>query len=242
MPNTVAIVQARMSSSRLPGKVLSAVGNQTMLDRVVQRLGQAQTLDQVVVATSDLPQDHTIVTHCRAKNLECVTGSNHDVLSRFILAAKRFDADFIVRITADCPLLDPEVVDRVVDALKSPAVPDYVCNFYPRRTFPRGLDVEALRREVLEQVDSVARDPRHREHVTLFIYENPHRYRIESIRSDIDRSDLRWTVDEHADLHLIRAIYAAFQGQPGSWQDILRAYEQNPQWRHVNATVAQKAA
>lgn len=240
--NTVCIVQARMGSSRLPGKVLAELAGRPMLEQILNRLRRARTLDRIVVATSNLPQDQPIVDHCAAIGQECFAGSHDDVLDRFARAAEAFAADTIVRVTADCPLIDPQVVDKVVGMLHENIEIDCACNFFPRRTFPRGLDVEAVTRATLDQLATTLIEPRFREHVTLGIYEKPERYRIGSLFSDQDWSGLRWTVDEPADLNLVRAIYASFGGRFFSWRQCLVAYRHHPQWREFNSHVAQKAA
>lgn len=239
---TVCIVQARMGSSRLPGKVLTDVAGSPLIDRVLCRLKQARCLNQIVVATSDLPQDRVLIEHCQARGIDCFAGSHDDVLDRFMRAAETFSADVILRITADCPLIDPTVVDKTTAMLLADANFDCTCNFFPRRTFPRGLDCEAITRATLEQVATTEQAPRFREHVTLAIYENSDRFRIGSVTSPQDYSALRWTVDEPADLSLVREIYAAFGSRPFTWFDCLRAYRQHPQWRGLNAQVEQKVA
>ncbi len=238
----ICIIQARMGSSRLPGKVLAELAGRTLLDQVIGRLRGAKTLSQIVVATSDLPQDRAIVDHCEANGYAYFVGSHDDVLNRFARAAEQFAADIVVRVTADCPLIDPAIVDKVVASLLADPKLDCACNVFPRRTFPRGLDVEAMTRTTLRKLDVSCRESRHREHVSLAIYENLNEFRIGSLISDQDRSDLRWTVDEQSDLLLIREMYNAFTGRNFSWVDCLRAYRQHPQWRTINAHVEQKAA
>ncbi len=240
--NTVCIVQARMGSSRLPGKVLCDLGGRPMLDQILRRLRRSQTLDRIVVATSDLPQDRPIVERCDSQKYDCFTGSHEDVLDRFTRAAESFAADLIVRITADCPLIDPSVVDATVAMIQADATLNCASNFFPRRTFPRGLDVEVVTRSTLEQIDRSTTDPRVREHVTLAIYENSTSFRIGSVISDQDWSGLRWTVDEAADLKLVQAMYATFGERNFTWRDCLFAYRHHPQWRELNSHISQKVA
>ena len=241
-PNTVCIVQARMGSRRLPGKVLSDLDGHPMLDQIIWRLKRAQTLDRIVVATSDQPKDQRIIEHCAAQGHDCFAGNHEDVLDRFAQAAELFAADLIVRITADCPLIDPRIVDQTVALMQADKSLDYACNFFPKRTFPRGLDVEVVTRSTLDEINKTTSDPRLREHVTLAIYESSNRFRIGSVTSDQDWSELRWTVDEPADLKLVQEIYATFAGRPFFWRDCLMAYRRHPQWRELNSHIAQKAA
>lgn len=240
--NAVCIVQARMGSSRLPGKVLSDAGGRPMLDQVVGRLQRAKTLDRIIVATSDRAQDRAIVDHCAALGWDVFAGDHDDVLKRFARAAEHHAAGIVVRVTADCPLIEPRVVDATVRLMLADSTLDYASNVFPRRTFPRGLDVEAMSSEVLYRLDASTVEPRFREHVTLAIHASPEQYRIGSLMSDQDCSTLRWTVDTPADLKLVQAIYASFRKRSFSWRDVLAAYRTHPHWREVNAHVLQKAA
>ena len=191
----VAIIQARLGSSRLPAKVLRDIQGHTMLHRVVTRVQQCKYIDQVVVATSDEEADRPLVEYCDDEGFDVFEGSHLDVLSRYTDAAIALKADNIVRITADCPLIDPGVVDQVIIKLMADPFLDYTCNFFPVRRFPRGLDAEAFTLETLLQANKMAFDPPEREHVTLQIYRNPSLYAIGSVQPREDHSSLRWTVD-----------------------------------------------
>src|SRR5256885_17079043 len=166
-----AIIQARMGSTRFPGKVLMDLGGETVLARVVRRLGRALRIHEVVVATTDAARDDEIVTECTRLQVSCFRGSEHNVLDRYLRAAEQFRSDVIVRVTADCPLIDPEVVDEVVAACITRHV-DMSCNDVPH-TFPRGLDVEAFTIETLRRVQDMADQPYPRAHVTALVYERP---------------------------------------------------------------------
>lgn len=239
---TVAIIQARIQSTRLPAKVLREIGDQTMLERVVTRTRMADKIDEVVIATSNTPADEILLEHCRANDWNYVAGSEHDVLSRYVAATNQFEADRIVRITSDCPLIDPDIIDQVVDVSDRQDV-DYACNFYPLRYFPRGLDCELITRETLMRVDRLATSARQREHVTLQIYEGGEdSYQIGSVIAPKDWSHLRWTVDTFEDLELVRSIYAAMDTSDFRWTDVLRAYEENPHWLTINHGTMQKVA
>jgi len=240
---TVAIIQARLGSQRLPGKVLRQVCGKSMIERVHERVSLCQSVDEVVVATSDSNQDDLLANYCESHEWAFVRGSEDDVLSRFVLTAQSTQADRIVRVTSDCPLLDPEIVDQVVETLDSDF--DYACNFFPQRLFPRGLDAEAFTRETLDRINTQAKSPRHREHVTLLAYEKPSEYRIGSVSNRLDHSHLRWTVDTEADLELVQTIYTHFskldQVEFG-YADVMRALSHNWQWCQINREIQQKVA
>jgi spore coat polysaccharide biosynthesis protein SpsF (cytidylyltransferase family) len=234
-----AIVQARMGSTRLPGKVLTDLGGETVLARVVRRLGRASRIDEVVVATTDTASDHEIGTECARLKVSCFYGSEHNVLDRFLRAAEQFRCDLIVRVTADCPLIDPEMVDEVVAACITRHV-DLSCNDVPH-TFPRGLDVEAFTIETLRRVQDMADQPYQREHVTPLVYERPDIFRSYSVKGDRDLSHLRWTVDTPDDLKLIRAIYAHFENRDDfGWREALELVDSRPELAKIYAHVEQK--
>jgi spore coat polysaccharide biosynthesis protein SpsF len=204
----VCVVQARMGSKRLPGKVLRDLAGRPMLAQIVRRLQTCRSLDEIVVATSVAANDDPIAEFGRSTGVRIYRGSEDDVLGRFVQAARATQADVIVRVTADCPLIDPEVVDRVTDALVTKGEPvDYASNVI-RRTFPRGLDVEAMFLDTLRRVDRLARTRAEREHVTVTIRsERPGLFLTATIESDTDDSDLRWTVDEKSDFQLVATLY-----------------------------------
>lgn len=203
--SVVAIVQARMTSSRLPGKVLMDVAGAPMLARELQRLRRAQTIDEIVVATTVNDTDDPVAGLAESEGARVFRGDEHDVLSRYAGAAAEAGADVVVRMTADCPLIDPEVVDRVVEALDRGT--DYASNVAPR-SFPRGLDCEALHRDTLERVHRLATSQPAREHVTWLINEErPELFVRRCVADDGDNSDLSWTVDHPADLELVRRLF-----------------------------------
>jgi spore coat polysaccharide biosynthesis protein SpsF len=238
---TVAIVQARMGSTRLPGKVLQDLAGEPMLARVVNRTCRAKTLQEVVIATTTNTVDDVIVKLCEARGWSWFRGSEEDVLDRYYHAAKKYQADFIVRITSDCPLIDPEVIDHVVQEFleRQPEV-DYASNTWPRRTFPRGLDTEVMRMDVLERAWREDRNPAWREHVTPYIYRNPDRFRIHNVVSPVDYSAMRWTVDTQEDLAFVRQIYNYFGHDRFSWREVLKVLEEHPEWVEINRYVQQK--
>jgi spore coat polysaccharide biosynthesis protein SpsF len=206
----VAVIQARMTSSRLPGKVLADLAGAPVLARVVERLRGARQLSEVVVACTDQPADDPIEEWATARRIPVVRGSETDVLGRFVRAALSRRADAVVRVTADCPLIDPLVTDRVVDELLTHAGSvDYVSNVL-ERSYPRGLDVEAFFLDTLLKLDRVGRLPEDREHVTLALRRpGAAGFVLRSIRAERDDSDLRWTVDTPDDLTFMRELFGA---------------------------------
>jgi spore coat polysaccharide biosynthesis protein SpsF len=201
----LAILQARVSSTRLPGKVLKPILGRPMLLLQIERVRRAQGFDKLLVATSTDPSDDAIQSLCRKNGVDCTRGSLRDVLDRFYQAALPFKPKHVVRLTGDCPLADPEVIDRVIDVHLKGSF-DYTSNAL-EPTYPDGLDVEVVRFASLAQAWREATLPSHREHVTLYVHQHPERFRIENVRSEQDLSALRWTVDEPADLEVVKRIY-----------------------------------
>ncbi len=239
-PRTVAILQARLSSSRLPGKVLLEVAGAPLLDRVVLRVLRSKTLDQTVVATTRNAQDDPIVSACAHLGVLCIRGDEADVLDRYREAAIATGGEVLVRITADCPLIDPEVIDQVVEAFHSHTA-DYVSNTQTR-TWPRGLDVEVFSRAALDRAWQEAKAPWQRVHVTPYFYQHPERFRLHAIVNSTDHSHLRWTVDTTEDMELIRTIYHHFSSRDDfGWREVLTLMEQVPALAQLNQHVRQKS-
>ncbi|MEZ4365254.1 MAG: glycosyltransferase family protein [Kofleriaceae bacterium] len=239
MTRRIAIVQARVGSGRLPAKVLADLGGTTMLGHVLRRLQQARSLDAVVVAAPWGPADDVLGPVCAQHQVELVRGPGDDVLGRYLLAARAAHADVIVRVTADCPLLDPEVVERVVAALTDDV--DYASNTH-RRTFPRGLDVEALHRDTLERVGRLATTAAHREHVTALLLDEPALFRIAQVVAPISADDLRWTVDTPEDLAVVRRLIAELDlgRRVPPYAEVVGHVRANPGLAAGNAAIVQK--
>jgi len=237
--HVVAVVQARTGSTRLPGKVLADVAGRSMLARVCERLGRAETIDRVIVATTTGPADRAVAAECARLGVACFRGSEGDVLGRYHGAAAACGAGVVVRVTADCPLIDPEVVDRVVLAFLD-ARPDYASNTLTR-TWPRGLDAEVFPAAALARAHREARLPYEREHVTPYFYGHPERFRLQSVTGPGRLAHHRWTVDTPDDLRLIRTIYARL-GPDGtfSWRDAARLFDREPALADLNRHVRQK--
>jgi spore coat polysaccharide biosynthesis protein SpsF (cytidylyltransferase family) len=236
MGRTVAVVQARMGSRRLPGKVLASLAGTPVLAHVIARVRQATTVDDVVVATSVAAGDDPIAAWCLAHDVPCVRGSESDVLSRYALAAAERGADVIVRVTADCPLLSPAVVDAVVRA-RADATADYASNTLARG-FPHGLDVECMTRAALDTAAAAATVPDEREHVTPYLYNRPDQFTLASVGSPDDWSWVRWTLDTPDDLRLLDAVLAAAPAalDPASdWRQTAAVVAASPALRAANA-------
>ncbi|HMK07559.1 MAG TPA: glycosyltransferase family protein [Anaerolineales bacterium] len=240
----VAIVQARMGSRRLPGKVLADIEGRPMLERVLMRLGRARRPQAMGVATTTLTEDDPVAGLCRSLGVACVRGSVEDVLDRFHQAAAEWKADTIVRVTGDCPLIDPGVVDETIQAFLEATPPvDFACNRLPwDRTYPIGLDTEVCSRAALETAWREAGQPYQREHVMPFLYENPDRFRLLHVQSpDRGLGALRWTVDEADDLAFVRQVYARFGRDDFTWREVLDLLAREPELARVNLGVAHKS-
>jgi spore coat polysaccharide biosynthesis protein SpsF len=240
---TVTIIQARMSSSRLPGKVLQDIGGRPMLAWVVERARLARREGEVLVATTTDGADDPIQTWCQSARVPCFRGSAYDVLDRFYQAASAFHAGRIVRLTADCPLIDPQVIDDVVEAMIADGA-DFAANRLPppwHRTFPIGLDVEVCTFSALERAWKEAREPHEREHVMPYLYSLPGRFRVRILDTVPDFGDLRWTVDTPEDLEMVRRLVSQLAPKTDfSWQEVLQIIEQYPELREINRGVVHK--
>ena len=239
MARTVAVVQARLGSTRLPGKIMLPLLGEPILTRVMRRTARATLLDLVVVATTNLAADDAIVELADREGWPVVRGSEADLLDRYIEAGRRHEADRVVRITSDCPLIDPALIDDVVAALEQEGG-DYASNTLEPRTYPRGLDVGAVTLAALETAGRADDDPASREHATPWIRRHPERFRVVRVAGAIDRSVHRWTVDTPEDYTLVRRLYAALGGDDFTWLDALAIAEANPDWGTSNRGVVQK--
>lgn len=239
MKRTVAIIQARTGSTRLPGKVLMPLLGEPLLGHVVRRTRAAASIAEVAIATTTLGDDDPIVELGRSIGCPVIRGSEMDLLSRYLLAARETGADRVVRITSDCPLIDPSLIDDVVAALDREAA-DYASNSLPPRTYPRGLDAEIVTLGALETADAEDRDPTSREHATPWIRSHPERFRLVRVAGAVDLSAHRWTVDTPEDYELVRRIYDAIGDAAFGWRQALAVVEANPAWSDLNRHVEQK--
>jgi glutamate-1-semialdehyde 2,1-aminomutase len=224
---TVAIIQARMASTRLPDKVLKPVLGTPMIGLLIERLRRAHELDQIVLATSDTPADDRLAEFVQGIGVPVFRGSEHDVLDRYRAAALAAQADVIVRITGDCPLVDPQLVDAAVIAFRRAEV-DYASNVDPP-SYPDGLDVEVFTMQALEAAWTQAREATQREHVTPYLRESG-QFRVHRFHNETDLSGERWTVDEAEDLEVIRAVFSHFNPRRDfGWLEVLQLQKSNPQ-------------
>lgn len=238
---TVAVViQARMGSTRLPGKSLTRLGEVTTLDWIATRAGLARQVDEVFVATSTESEDDVIAEHCAQAGIACVRGSALDVLDRFRVALDHTDADLIVRLTADCPFVDPTLIDLTISTCREAVEADYASTSLDGR-FPRGLDVEAVRRAALEAAADEALDALEREHVTLFVYRRAERFGCVPVVAPewARRPDLRFTVDEPDDLQVCREVVRISGKTPTTLEgrDVVSILTRHPEVAALNADV-----
>lgn len=239
----VAIIQARMSSSRLPGKVLQDIAGKPMLAHVVSRTRRAGLVDEVVVATTVDASDDPIEEYCLAQKIEFYRGSLYDVLDRFYQCALEYEADEVVRITADCPLIDPEVVDLTIREFRERGV-DFAANRLPppwHRTFPIGLDTEVCTMQALERAWKEATEKHEREHVMPYLYSELGRFMVYQVNTQPDYGSMRWTVDTPEDLAFLRRIFEAFPGRDDfSWLEVLELVQAHPELLEINAGIRHK--
>jgi len=231
------IIQARMGSTRLPGKVLLELGGRPVIENVVRRCKAAMLVERVVVATTELPEDDRIIAWCRENHVDCVRGSSEDVLQRYIVAASAFDCNNIVRVTADCPLVDPGILDAML-CLHHSAGSDYTSNVIPP-TFPVGFDAEVVNTEILKKVDAVATLKSHREHVTMYIRENIQQFVTTNLSFGMDHDKIRLTLDRQEDYQLLKMVFDNFAGSDGffSIYQVLNFLAQNPELVSINSSI-----
>jgi len=230
-----------MGSQRLPGKVLSNLAGTPMLLRHLRRVSDAQSINDVVVATTTNQEDDAIVDICKLHGWNYFRGDGDDVLERYYCAAREYNAEFIVRVTADCPMIDPEIIDRVAALLvEAPDIVDYASNVWPDRTFPRGLDAEIFSFDALAKARAQDSNTTWREHVTVYIQRHPELFTTRNLLNDIDYSDMRWTVDTPEDLRFARKLYEHFCHDRFSWRQALALVERRPDWTNINRNVIQK--
>lgn len=228
-----AVLQARMSSTRLPGKVLAEVAGLPMIHQQLRRIENSRLIDNVIVATSSDPSDDILVDQLKNIGMNHIRGALDDVLGRFVLALDTTRDETCVRLTGDCPLSDPEIIDKVISQFIEQDV-DYASNTLVR-SYPRGLDVEVIRSDVIREQQSQNFDPLAREHVTYGIYTNPSSYSLHNVSQVPSYAHYRWTVDTPADLAFIRNVFDAFDmnGVSLSQENLISWLEANPNCIHL---------
>ena len=237
----VAIIQARMGSSRLPGKVMRQVQGKPLLEYQLERIGKARLINKIVVATTTKETEKPIVDLCERLSVAIFRGPEDDVLTRYFDAATEQQAEIVVRLTADCPLIDPHTIDQaLVKYLTDVREYDYVSNTL-KRTYPRGFDVEVFSMKALEQAFREAKEATYREHVTPYIYHHPDKFKLASFLNPIDLSSLRLTVDTEDDLELItRLLEHLYEKEDFTMEDIIKSLQDKPEWASINSHIEQK--
>lgn len=242
--NIVAIVQARTGSTRLPNKIFKELCGKPILWHVVNRLSYSKQINQIIVATTNLMEDDKVEEFCKSNKIPFYRGSSDDVLSRYYEAAKKFNVDLIIRITSDCPVIDPQIIDKMLNEFMNiydKENIDYMSNTIIR-TFPRGLDAEIFPFQVLEKTYIEAKQNYEREHVTPYIYQHPEIFKIINFPCEKDYSFHRWTVDTIEDFQLIKKIYEFLypENEIFHFEDILKLFEDKPELININKEVKQK--
>jgi spore coat polysaccharide biosynthesis protein SpsF len=239
---TLGILQARMTSSRLPGKVLEPILGVPMIGRQIERLGRASSLDGLAVATSVDASDDELVTYLGTLGVPVVRGSLTDVLGRFVTVLDAYSPSVVVRLTADCPLASPAVLDQVVGEFHARGL-DYVSNTMVA-TYPDGVDVEVVRADALRWVAANSDDPHEHEHVTLGVYRRPERFTVGNVLGEEDLSGLRWTVDNADDLAFVREVYARLYPTNPEFElaDVLALVRAEPALSRTTMDAARNAA
>lgn len=235
-----AIIQARMGSSRLPGKVLMDLAGETMLDRVISRCLRASSINEVIVATTMKTEDDAIEKLCKRRKINIFRGSENDLLDRYYQAATKFKANIIVRITADCPIIDPGIIDKVVSEFLNFGPLDHASNDLGPQTYPHGLGVEVMSFDALRRAWVEDNNYLWREHVTPYFFRNPGKFRLFASVNDKDFSSYRLTVDTMEDFCLMEKIYNFFRHDNFTWLEAIDLLEKNPEWKKINQWVEQK--
>jgi spore coat polysaccharide biosynthesis protein SpsF len=244
MTEIIAIIQARMSSTRLPGKVLLDLGDRSVLSRMVERVKQSRMVTRVVVATTIDPTDDPIVKLCQDEKIDVFRGSLPDVLDRYYQAAVLYHADIVVRLTGDCPLIDPQLIDQTIQLMIDQKA-DFSCNRLPppfHRTYPIGLDVEVCSMPALTFAWHVADEKHDREHVLPYLYEVKGRFNVVQLDHTEDLGSLRWTLDTPEDYVLLQEVINRLDGSNEfTWLDVLELFKKDPELAHINQSIKHKS-
>lgn len=239
---TVAIIEARMTSTRLPGKIMIPVLGKPLLELLVERLKRAKLLNQIVIATTQNSSDDVVEQLAHRLGVGCFRGSEEDVLDRVLRAARTYNVDIIVEVTGDCPLMDPIILDQIIHTYQTKNV-DYVSNIL-ERTYPRGMDIQIFSTAVLEKVSRLTNDPIDHEHVSLYIHEHPEIFTLANVKSDLPENkwDIRLTVDTQEDFQLIKAIFDSLYPRNPEFtlHEILDLLEKRKELLNLNQNIQQK--
>ena len=234
------IIQARMGSTRLPGKVMLDVENdKTVLDFVIKQLQNCKLVDKIIVATTTLEDDDKIANFSKDLGIDCFRGSSDNVLDRYYQCAKEYSVSIIVRIPSDKPLIDPEIVDNVVNVFRNNSY-DYITNFLSNPTFPSGTEVEIFSINALKKAWKKAKLPSEKEHVTPYFANHEGEFKITHIENSENLSHLRWAVDRIEDLNLVRKIVSKIKKRPIIMKDIVDLFAKEPELVEINKNVNRK--
>lgn len=229
------ILQTRMGSTRLPGKVLMKINeNDLILDFVIRQLKFSELLDGIVIATTNLEQDDVIEKYAIDNGIKCFRGSSLDVLDRYYQCAKELKLSTILRVTSDCPLIDPKIIDKIIEKFKEGKY-DYVSNFLSH-SFPNGTEAEIFSFSVLENTWHNGKKSNEREHVTPYIYDNQEKFCLGQIKNEKDYSNFRWSVDRKDDLELVKAITSKIKKSPILMEDIIQLFIREPELVKINSS------
>ncbi|MFT4552878.1 MAG: spore coat polysaccharide biosynthesis protein SpsF [Chlamydiales bacterium] len=237
----VLIHQARMMSTRLPGKVLLEIDGRPLIEYSLERLRQAPSICKIVVATTNNPKDEAIVEYCKSHDIDFYRGDEDDVLSRYYEAAKAYQADYIIRTTSDCPLIDPDVIEKIIKAYFDAENADYASNML-KETYPLGMCVEIFSMEILEEAYQKATERYEKEHVTPYIYMHPEKFSLLSVEQDEDLSFHRWTVDTVQDFNFVEKVifHLKEKENPFSMKTVLEILKEHPEYMEINRKIKQK--
>lgn len=233
----IAIIQARMGSTRLAGKIFKHLGGKTVLEHVVSRVSESKCIDEIIVATTINKIDLEIVGFCSQRGIRLFVGSENDVLDRYYQAARLLSPTNVIRITSDCPMIDPEITDTIIQRHLDGKF-DYTSNTL-EETFPDGLDTEVFTFEALTTAWREAKLPSEREHVTAFIKKHPERFKLNSVKNDIDLSFMRWTIDQEEDFEFLTKIFERiyFKKPAFRTRDVLEEIEKEPDLLKINTGI-----
>lgn len=233
--NIIAIIQARIDSTRLPGKIFKTIIDKTMLEHIINRVKSVPSISMIVVATTLNQDDNIVEDFCKAKGIECFRGSEDNVLERFYTCASTFQADGIVRVTADDPLKDPQVIAKAIDLFLKGGY-DYVSNTV-EPTYPEGIDIEVFSFAALEKAYREAKLPSEKQHVTPYIYKNPDKFHFYNFKNGVDLSSLRWTVDSPDDYVFMQEVYRELYRKPNEiflMDEVCALLERKPHLKEIN--------
>jgi len=235
------IIQARMTSTRLPGKVLKTILDKPLLEYQLERLMRVPQVDKIIIATTTNSTDDGIVDFCEKRDFLFYRGSETDVLSRYYEAARQYKISEIIRVTSDCPVIEPRILSELIRLFNSEPDIDYASNTI-ERSYPRGLDAEIFKFSAIEIAQREATTLFQREHVTPYLYQNPQLFKLRNLKSLEDRSDIRLTVDTPEDLEFMKKIIAELYPQKPQFElaDILAVLEKEPQLSKINSHIKQK--